>query len=288
MSQPLRFRVGTWNVRAIRGFPPARASRVRDALARHAPDLMMLQEVSTATATADQVRDVLDDVGLTHQYYSGRPQAETKRYGNVIASRWPLLPIEWPIATRWPQLIAAAGLATPDGVMTVVGTHIPNGSGNGWDKIYAFEALAEGLREIRGPLVLSGDFNEPMSAPPQWLSFGATRQGRLEGTRTDQFGRTHARQRWQDAVAAVLDDSNPAGLTAWGGGQVGTQTGASFEATHIVHGRFQRYFDHILIREMSGVQDVVYDHSVRIPPNACSDHSLLLATIDACGPARPG
>lgn len=131
MSQPLRLRVGTWNVQAIRGLPSGRALRIRDVLARHAPDLMMLQEVSTAPVVDARVRAVLDDVGLTHQYYSGRPQAETKRYGNVIASRWPLVSIHWPIAARWPQLIAAAELVTPAGVMTVVSAHIPNGSGNG-------------------------------------------------------------------------------------------------------------------------------------------------------------
>ena len=44
----------------------------------------------------------------------------------------------------------------------VFSVHMPNGSGNGWAKIDAFEALATALEERpTGARIVAGDFNEP-------------------------------------------------------------------------------------------------------------------------------
>ena len=110
------------------------------------------------------IKGALADFGLTGFYYSGLAGAKTKKYGNVIASRWALRAHPWRSipAPPWPQLLASATVNIPGGSVDVIGVHIPNGSSNGWKKIDTFRALAARLRERSPtPTLLAGDFNEP-------------------------------------------------------------------------------------------------------------------------------
>ena len=194
-----------------------------------------------------------------------------KSYGNVIAGRWPIEPIPWPVQATWPQLTAAATIDLPHGRVVVVSTHIPNRSGNGWEKVYAPEALAAGLNSLELPTVLAVEINEPRSFTPVFASFraearsnpaelalggrvepvtgaaaGAHRSGADEADYRDQFGISHPRQRWQNAVAAVLaqhlDDQPP----GWTCRRATAQVGVEEEDTHLVRSGEPRYFDHIL------------------------------------------
>lgn len=195
--------------------------------------MAVLQEVASHGAVALALQRELALIGLDHFWFSGRDEVSGKRYGdkpygNVIASRWPLQPRTWPVESEWPQLIISAEIGQSTGVR-VVGVHIPNGSGNGWEKVFALEALAEGLQQDRLPTVLAGDFNEPKLFHPEFLSFGVDRRGRIVGDFTDLHGVTHPRQRWQAAVEAVLSPTH----NAWGGKHAPTQIGVEFEPTHI-------------------------------------------------------
>ena len=118
----------TWNVKF-------RRPHVIDALARTCkPDILTLQEVTLAAAPA--YRERLAAMGLPHMHYSGRPRVSKKRYGNLIASRWPLKPVS--LRGRedapWPQLLAAVTVSIKDHEVAVITAHIPNGSGNGWGR----------------------------------------------------------------------------------------------------------------------------------------------------------
>ena len=176
VSVPLK--IVSWNVQANSRSARGKLAKVAAALGRHAPDVVVLQEVTARGDIADVLRDELKKIDLEHFHFSGDENTEKKKYGNVIASRWRLEPHVWSLASTWPQLIASATVAYPPGSVLVVGVHIPNGSNNGWEKVYALEALARGLDRESGkiPCILAGDFNEPRVRTG--LSIGARRPRR--------------------------------------------------------------------------------------------------------------
>jgi hypothetical protein len=117
-----------------------------------------------------------------------------------VAARAALLAAEHDVD----QLIIAAEIGWSGSRVMILGAHIPDGSGNGWEKVYALEALGSVLLQLTVPTILAGDFNEPKRFGHSLLSFGVDRHGRLDGTFTYLHGVTHDRRRWQDAVENVL------------------------------------------------------------------------------------
>lgn len=279
------YTVATWNVQAIGGASDVKLGRVAEALATCRPDVVALQEVSSGGKTFEMLAPLLHDVDLRYTHFSGEqasapaPPARAKRYGNVIASRWPIAPVGWPVATTWPQLIASADVTLPEGRVRVVSVHIPNGSGNGWQKVYALEALREGLLAAADPCIVMGDFNEPRTFTPALLSFRARPNGSVDGDWSDQFGDTHPRARWQRAVVALLGPDEERGSGDWPGQLATRQCATEPEATHLVQAREPRYFDHILTTAPITVTGVAYDHSVRLGSDPISDHSMERATL---------
>lgn len=274
-------RVATWNLQAIRGAAPQKLAGIVRRLTSQEVDIACLQEVSTSTKTVGALRDELVTAGLTEVHFAGRDEVplgedREKRYGNIVASRWPLTPVSVAEA-RWPQLLAIADVASDQGPVRVMSAHIPNGSGNGWEKVFAFESLLVELTRLPLPVVLAGDFNEPRSFQPAFHSFGAKAwNGRVDGQFTDLFSVTHDRIRWQSAVEGVLSPSPTA--NAWGGRHIATQIGAEIEPTHIARGT-PKQFDHIMTGPgLRGIA-VEYDHSVREHKPRLSDHSLVVAAI---------
>ncbi|QKJ18582.1 endonuclease/exonuclease/phosphatase family protein [Microbacterium hominis] len=278
----MRLTVATWNIHALRGASAERLRRIVAALDAHAPDILVLQEVSSRAQTVDTLRDELATAGYGYFSFSGprvRRDARDKAYGNVLATRWPIESLAWPAAATWPQLLVAGSIATPQWPVTVVGAHIPNGSGNGWEKVYALESLAEGLAALSGARILAGDFNEPRSFEPALTSFGATDTGHTDGEFTDLFDITHPRARWQSAVDSVLHPDPT--RNAWGGRFAALDAGVALEPTHLVRGKQKRWFDHILVAgDGLTVTDAAYDHAVREGAVRLSDHSLVTATVE--------
>ena len=266
--------VASWNINAVRGASPAKLADVASALAKHKPDLLLLQEAMCSVASGNSCKPGTAPIGLDHVHFSGFParreRSTATRHTGMIASRWNLQPRAWPVKTEWPQLIVAAEVDTPLGELLIVGTHIPNGTGNGMQKVYSLEALTAGLTPSRIPVVLAGDFNEPRTFTPcDLMSIPAPYyRGATEGTFTDLHGITHERLRWQRAVEAALaagDERN-----AWGGHHVVTQVGIEFEATHLAADD-PPHVHHPHHTTASG--PLGDHHTARHPPDRISDRS---------------
>jgi exonuclease III len=93
--------VVTWNVK----FRDAAVLEYLDRIA--APDIVTLQEVTFNQK--DAFRERLAGMGLKEVYYSGRPDAVRMRYGNIIATRWPIDAVELrhsQMELPWPQALA--------------------------------------------------------------------------------------------------------------------------------------------------------------------------------------
>lgn len=160
----MKIRVVSWNIRGNNGIGAARRRRVVEALSGLRADVVLLQEVAWKSDLDRLLRDDLADLGLPGFAYSGIRGSEDKRYGNVIASRWPVDEQELSTAPPWRQSLLAATVDTPAGRIEAVSVHIPNGSGNGWAKVDTLEALADHLESpSKLPRVVGGDFNEPRS-----------------------------------------------------------------------------------------------------------------------------
>jgi len=138
----------------------------------------------------------------------------TKRYGNLIASRFPLEQDEtdWAPGVPWRQSLLRVTVEGPEGNFVVIGAHIPNGSGNGWRKIETFEALARSFDKNipMPPTLLAGDFNEPQAVLadgtviPFTMKKGSDDRWSSEGWKTGKCGRTFLKQRWVDGVRSIL------------------------------------------------------------------------------------
>jgi endonuclease/exonuclease/phosphatase family metal-dependent hydrolase len=198
---PASFRLLSWNIRAGRG--DRLADQVRSIVDRQ-PDLVALQEVIHASAPV--LHQQLAQVGYPHAIDSFAMAADTmalrgpRRYGLLIACRWPILalPADFPIP--WPERVLSARIDHPAGTLELHTTHVPPGSGNGWTKIETFLGIHQRLAVSSPvPRILCGDFNEPRGESPdgRYLSWGA-RPGPL-----GRFARQDP-ERWDAAVVAVL------------------------------------------------------------------------------------
>lgn len=166
----------------------------------------------------------------------------------------------------------------------IVGAHIPNGSANGWEKVYALEALAQGLSQIAVPTILAATSTSHRRSaldPTCCRSAGMITTIHLDGMYKGKDGHIHPRQRWQVAVEAVLTPrSRKDG--GWGGRHVASQAGSDFETTHVVHKNSNRCFDHILTSgSVFRARAVRYDHTVREGTNRPSDHSMIVAILES-------
>lgn len=254
--------------------------RLVDALASEPADIVLLQEVHARGGVPERLRDLFArELKLGGWHFSGE-KARGKRYGNVIASRFPLRPVmrRPRVNVPWPQLIARATIETPIGDIDTISAHMPNGANNGWAKIETFEALGSILaHEYKIPRIVGGDFNEPDGIGPnnEVYSCIADLDRVIRGRWRDRHGRRHPNTRWQSAVDGLL---GPMSILrhAWLSRNRGL-----FETTHVVRGT-KRFFDHVLVsRDHFEVIDVGFHHEWRKKRNgtSLSDHSAAWAVI---------
>ena len=149
----------SWNVNArVR----AAADQAAAIIACH-PDVVTLQEVTAATRGG--LRQALAGGGLAFTVDSFELLASIahltgpRRYGLLVAARFPLTPLTTPrFSVPWPERI----LGVQGQGISIFTTHIPPGSSNGWKKIEMLEGLYAGLgKPSPQPRILSGDFNTP-------------------------------------------------------------------------------------------------------------------------------
>lgn len=265
-----RMRLISWNT--------ARRGRVLDhqvsALADRAPDVVALQEVTPTTAP--RLSAALGEVGLAYVASSSIDQdAEPKRrMGCLVASRFPLSPIEGRgLDLPWAEKGLSVVVASDWGELEVHTVHIPPGASNGWMKIEHFEAVYAALaHDCRLPRVLCGDFNSPQAE---------LRDGRLV---------TWGQRMGKDGEPKMKRKRNGGSGEKWDAGERSVLEGlAQFDLGDVfrsIHGydlddfsfaltrngkRFPRRFDHVFAsRELNPVR-CDYLHELR--ERGLSDHS---------------
>lgn len=164
-------RLISWNVN-WRNRKVERLRQQVETLAEHAPDVVALQEITTATAPVFRV--LLEGISLTHfqtshvldehrPFHPAPLPTPTPTTRIVIASRWPfrtLPPSQFDIP--WPHCVLSVVLNSPWGEIEVHSAHVPNGESYKWNKVKTFEGIFRRLaRPSPLPRIVCGDFNSP-------------------------------------------------------------------------------------------------------------------------------
>jgi len=89
-----------------------------------------------------------------------------RKYEILIASRWPLDPVDQGSLTiPWPERLVSVLIHSPKVNFEFHVAHIPCGSSHGWLKIETFEGIYNFLakKDNKYPRILCGDFNSPQA-----------------------------------------------------------------------------------------------------------------------------
>lgn len=271
-----QLRLISWNVAGKAWCLPDQVA----ALAARNPDIVALQEVRPSTAP--RLVEALRDAGLPYALESAtRARVHDRRYGVLLASRWPLTPLpEMDIPYQERALSAVA--ATPWGAVELHTAHIPPGEGNGWKKIETFEGIYARLAGASDrPRILCGDFNSPKHE---------TADGRLItwGQRVLPDGRVilhRGETRWDQGERCVLE-----GLRAFDLPDVFRSVrGYGVDAwswRFLGRGRKTgRRFDHVFAS--AALRPIACDYLHDLRRQGLSDHAPIEAVF-APGPYVPG
>lgn len=273
-------RLLTWNLNGRRKVDEQMA-----AIAARSPDIVALQELTQNSTTS--WRAVLPLAGLPHvaDSFASSPSWEPKgprRYGLVIAGRFPLACLTSAHTVPWPERILSVAVLAPRCAINVHTTHIPPGSTNGWMKIEMLEAVSAVVSEHSNtPSILCGDFNVPQAETPEgrivtWGEDMVDGEPRLRGRWRGGDGR-----RWDRAERTVME----------GGAQrllidayrhlhgYGRQEFSWF--VHRKERRIGRRFDHVFCSRELVVKSCEYLHRLR--EDGLSDHSAMELDFEVAG-----
>jgi exonuclease III len=249
-------RILSWNLNARRGS----AAQV-DAMQGHAPDLVVLQEVTPYAEPG--LREALAVAGL-RCVLSGSdvPGRQLGRYV-LIASRWPLERCsQAQVPAR--EVVICARVVAPARAFDVVGVHVPT-IGRGLPlKLATQEGIAVRLRSAkRRPTIFCGDLNSPKAelSESEVIPFMSKRNPRVFEAEFALVSGLRALG-MRDAFRCI--NGYEANDLSWWWKNRGSTGGYRL--------------DHIFSSRHFEVAGCWYDHSVR--EQGLSDHSLIVAELN--------
>lgn len=203
-AESLRLRVATWNLNSRRDVTPQ-----IDALAAHNLDVVTLQEVTIHTWP--RLEPALIHSGFPHVLSSvSAATSGPRRYGLVIASKFPISSHESGIDVPWPERVLCARVEWKRTVFFGT-THIPPGSSNGPEtKSGMLEAAYQQLLRLtkEGPTLFTGDFNAPREERAEGVITWGQRinaKGEVVPRGGPEYARQHAAELAWFQNAAVFD-----------------------------------------------------------------------------------
>lgn len=262
-----RWKLLCWNTCA--GGGPKRRPKQLDAISSIKPDVVALQELTAASTNA--YRRGLASEGLVHTIdsFALAPSRSRligpRRYGQLIASRWPLIAIEpTEFNIPWRERVLSCIVEIPKvGRVEIHNTHVPPGSSNGWTKIRHLEGVYKRLaKPSRLPRILAGDFNTPKLEHPD---------GAIE-----TWGRKPGRgDRWDEGERKVITGLNDHDLQD----VFRSLHGYGAAAFSIIMRGNKRRYDHVFASRALNAITAEYLHAHR--EARISDHAPLLIEFSA-------
>ena len=200
-----------------------------------------------------------------------------RRYGELIASRWPLrrIPAILP-ETLFPERVLSVVVDSPWGKIELHTAHIVPGSSNGWKKIEMFEAIEGHLaRQSNRPRILCGDFNSPQleMTDGQIVTWG--QRVRKDNIIVVKRGR----KRWDAGERSVLEGLAKYDLPDVFRSLYGYEVEAFSWFSKNKGKVTQRRFDHIFAS--SALNAVKCQYLVEVVEQRLSDHAAVEAVFEA-------
>lgn len=216
-------RAMTWNIHSAIG-PDGRydLERVLSLIRRHHPDVLAVQEVEGRGRGARP-----SPFTVLREHFEGRAlHAETIRakdgaYGHMLLSRWPIereTIHDLSVDGREPRAAISARIRTPGGLLGVIATHLGLKQR---ERYRQASRLARLVREMEGPVVVMGDFNDWSWRGPVWRSLSPllpartrhrTFPARFPVLRLDEIFCRPASllgRNWRDTAASAASDHLP-------------------------------------------------------------------------------
>lgn len=261
-------RLVSWDVMGGYG---GRMSAQVDIIASRSPDLVALQEITAKTAPV--YRELLQERGyysIVDSFQSSRYTTRLKSgsYGEMIASRWPIISSPIKFEVPWPEKVLSCFVIGPWGDILVHTAHIPSGEYNDIKKIQTLEGIYSALAyKAQYPRILCGDFSTPQEELPDGriVTWGQKRKRTGEIVLQKYWG-----QRWDTGERNILE-----GLAAFDLVDVYRKlhgNAAEYSYYEPLEGRKAgRRYDHVFASEWLNPQACSYLHYQR--EQKLSDHS---------------
>ncbi len=269
-------RLISWNVMGGYG---GRMSNQIKALGERRPDVIALQEVTAKLAPV--YRQHLHEQGLysiidSFQIARYMTRLRSDSYGELIASKWPLISSLDLFEVPWPEKVLSCYLIGPWGDIQVHTAHVPKGKNNDVRKIQTLEGIYNGLAiESRYPRILCGDLGIPQeeTASGVIVTWGQKVKRSGEITLQPYWG-----QKWDTRERNILEGLEKYDMTdafRMVNGR-GKRESSFFE---IENGRRNgRRYDHIFASASLNPVECRYLHYLR--EHRLSEHSPIEAVFD--------
>ena len=155
-------RLISWNVMGGYG---GRMSDQVEALGERRPDIVALQEITAKVAPvyrAHLQRQGLYSIIDSFQFARYMTRLRSNSYGEMIASKWPLITSPDHFEVPWPEKVLSCYVIGPWGDIQVHTAHVPKSKNNDIRKIQTLEGIYKGLAiKSQYPRILCGDLGTP-------------------------------------------------------------------------------------------------------------------------------
>jgi exonuclease III len=271
-------RLLSWNIMSGRGVSVV--SQV-DAIASLDPDIIALQEITAGIAPAfrsELLKKGYYSIIDSFQNVKYHTPLKSRSYGELLASRWPLIsfPIKFDIPS--PEKVLSCYLICPWGDIQVHTAHVQQTTGKEFKKIQTLEGIYKALAiESKYPRILCGDFNTPQeeTTEGQIVTWGQKRKRSGEILTEKYWG-----QRWDRGERNIL-----LGLSKFDLHDVfrqlhgyGKKEYSWFEKAD--GKRIGRRYDHVFASRSLNPVQCAYLHEFR--KCGLSDHSPLEVLFEPC------
>ena len=196
-------RLISWNVMGGHG---GRMADQVAALGERKPDLVALQEVTAKLAPV--YREHLQRQGLysiidSFQFARYMTRLRANSYGELIASKWPLITSPEHFEVPWPEKVLSCYVIGPWGDVQVHTAHVPKGKNQDVRKIQTLEGIYKGLAlKSVYPRILCGDLGTPQeeTADGTIVTWGQKRKRTGEIVLQQYWG-----QKWDTWERSILE-----------------------------------------------------------------------------------
>jgi len=253
-----------------------------DALLLRKPGVIGLQEVTSKTLPLWV--EGLQKKGYIHTFSSfslhggNRKLIGPRKYGILIASRWPLEPVDQhSLKIPWHERLMSVLVHSPRVDFEFHVAHIPCGASHGYLKIETFEGIYKFLarKNNKYPRILCGDFNSPQAETTSGEVITWGQKIRKDGQVKLKNGAKKGWDAGERSIIQGLAEYDLCDIFRLLNGYKSQEFSWLFRRKGKIVSR--RCFDHIFAAKTLNPDTCCYIHSIR--EDLLSDHSAIEATF---------